>query len=226
MIEKLFVHILTYSYLLPLLFLLIYSRKIKLNTLVFILAAYFIVFFLLNLYFDESKKLLTKKGYYFTYTFLEYIVFAYILSHTINNIKINRLIIVGSSLFSAFLVYHYSTVKVGRIDSIPIGVETILVFIYIFIFFYQHFRNTETEHIYNSYGFWLIAGILIYLGSSFFFNILANEMATNQVDQYWYLTYFGDILKNIFSCVAIVLYSKSPLAIKSKNNSLPYLDMI
>ncbi len=73
----------------------------------------------------------------------------------------------------------------------------------------------------------MITGILIYLGSTFFFNILANEIAPDQFLKYWYLTYFGDILKNILATVAIILYAKNPIRkLKQSAPTVPNLDMI
>ena len=93
-----------------------------------------------------------------------------------------------------------------RLDTIPIGVETILLFIYIFIFFYDTLRSTKQVDIYNNFGFWIAVGILLYLGVSFFFYILANDMLIDEIDQYWVVTFIAEMIKNIMFCIAIIMY--------------------
>ena len=112
------------------------------------------------------------------------------------------------------------------IDSIPIGIESILIFIYIILFFYQNFRNNYDQFIYDHHCFWLSIGIMIYLGGTFFFNILANYMQPKEVLPYWYLTHIADIIKNLFFCVAIIVYSRGQLKEKLfHHSSVPYLDL-
>ncbi|HEY6502556.1 MAG TPA: hypothetical protein VIZ28_01155 [Chitinophagaceae bacterium] len=206
---------------------LVFIRKIRITAFVSTLIIYFSVFFLLNFYFDEIKLELGKKLYYFLYTFFEYSTFAYILWKFIDNKKFRTLIVVCSIAFTSFLIFFFSTIRLIRtVDSVPIGVETILIFLYIFYFFYQYFKNT-TISILNDHSFWLVTGILAYLGSTFFFNILADNINRVEFERYWYLTYLGDIIKNILSAVAVILYAKNPDVRKDqKPSSVPYLDMI
>lgn len=101
------------------------------------------------------------------------------------------------------------------------------MFVYIFIFFYQYFKNSNVP-IFTNYSFWVVTGILIYLGSTFFFNILADEIAPEQIESIWDLTFFGDIIKNILIAVAIIIYVKYPPreTPNQKSSSVPYLDMV
>jgi hypothetical protein len=145
----------------------------------------------------------------------------------INSKLLRKIIAALSILFVVFHILFYLTVSINRLDSIPVGVETILLFIFIFLFFYEQFKGSRTFYIYNHNGFWISFGILVYLGGSFFFNILANHMAQEQVDEYFFLTYIADLIKNILFIVAAVVF------VKQQNNktqqhptSIPYLDMI
>ncbi len=208
-------------------FLFYFARKTKVNFFVSVLLAYFILYFTLNFFFDYFFELLKRKNYYFIYTLLEYLTFAFILAYIISQKKFSNIVIALSLLFVAFLVIYFSTSKIRTVDSIPIGVESIIVFGYIFYFFYQYFKRVDGTHIYNDAGFWFVAGIFIYLGSTFFFNILGNVVTKQQIKSYWYLTFIGDILKNILFTVAILVYAKSPIEKKhSGKTNTPYLDMI
>lgn len=82
--------------------------------------------------------------------------------------------------------------------------------------------------IFEKSSFWFIVGILIYLGATFFFNILGNSMGDELLDSYYHFSYLGDILKNIIFCVGIFLLTKEwELEPKKDNsNNIPNLDMI
>lgn len=127
--------------------------------------------------------------------------------------------------FIPFLIsqglYLKSSIK---FDTIPIAIETILVFIYIFFFFYDYFKNVFTEYIYNHYCFWLAIGTMIYLSGSFFLYILANHITEEQSDSFWFFTFIAETIKNIFFAVAVIIYSKQYSRQKFSNQTIPYLD--
>ena len=163
------------------------------------------------------------------YTFLEY---SFLTAFLWSNISIKRfrLIILGCSvLFVAAQILTYPTISITEfagIDSIPIGIETILIFVYIIFFFYENFRNNYDRFIYDHHCFWLSIGMMIYLGGTFFFNLLGNYIDPRDIDKYWYLTHIADIIKNIFFCVGIIVYSRSNLQEKLfHHSSVPYLDL-
>ncbi len=219
-IEKLFSYLLEYSYLLlPICFLISRAKK---NILLISFLLYGIVFyFLLHFfyYIPKSYRQLQQS----IYTFLEYSFFAYILWYNIKNIKLRKFIVLFSILFFCFQIIHFFVSQLQRVDSIPVGIETILILIYVFIYFHQYFNENRTTYIYNDPGFWIVVGILIYLGCNFFFTILANQLSR----EYWYLTYIPEIIKNILFAISIILYkNKSNDNNGMKSSKVPFLDMI
>jgi len=113
------------------------------------------------------------------------------------------------------------------LDSVPIGIETILIFIYIACFFYDSFQKSTSTYVYNHYCFWISVGILIYLGGSFFFYILIDHLNEEQLSTFGTMTYVADVLKNSLFAIALFIFSKYPIKTTSKKNeSIPYLDMI
>jgi hypothetical protein len=170
---------------------------------------------------------------YFTFfTFLEYFFFTSILWLNIFNKRLRLIIVMFSILFIGFQVVSYfitlnsKTQSNEYLDSFSIGIETILIFIYISFFFYESFKNLTDEHIYTKPCFWVTIGMLVYLGGTFFFNILLNHMDQSQVAKYWYLTYIADTIKNVFFCVAMIIYARFPYKEKSLHqSSVPFLDL-
>lgn len=161
------------------------------------------------------------------YTSLEYSVFTTILWFNVDNKTFKRLMIYLSFAFFIFQIAFYRTNTSQGLDSVPIGVESILIFIYIFYFLYEYVKNIKNQYIYINYCFWCAIGMMIYLGGNFFFNIMSNQVHNKEVVENWYLTFIPEIIKNIFFIVAIVIYKKNPIIKEPiKPQSIPYLDMI
>ena len=218
-------YIVTFSYLLlPLGFFLSKGKKKDIIPLTF--ALYGIAFFWLLLFYDDIPKEI-KRFYQTFYTFLEYAVFAFIFLNNIKTKKLRSLIILASIAFFIFQLIYVITTRIKHLDSIPIGIESILIFVYIFLFFYEFSKSISNFYIYNHYCFWVAAGILIYLGGSFFFYILFSHLSREQITTFGNLTYLAEIIKNVLFTLAIFMYVRYPLEnTKNKTSSIPYLDMI
>jgi hypothetical protein len=130
-------------------------------------------------------------------------------------------------MFIVFQIAFVTSTTHKRLDSVPIGIETILLFVYIFYFFYEFSRYIKDTFIYNHYTFWIAVGILIYLGGSFFFFILVNELDKKQRDDFGTLTYVAEIIKNLLFAFSIYMYKKVPHNKTHKlSKKIPNLDMI
>ncbi len=190
------------------------------------IAIYSLTFFFVVLF----ENLLTtdsfsKRLYYQSFTFFEYLFFTGVFWFAIKNVNIRKVIIIISIAFSIFQIVYFFTGKFKRIDSLPIGIETILILIYIFYFFYEQIKEPKGKHLSENYCFWFAIGILIYLSGSFFINILANVMEKHEIIKYWYLTYIADIIKNIFIAIGLFVMARHTPNPEKIKKSLPYLDM-
>ena len=188
---------------------------------------YCILFFGLNFFYDYFiKDPLLKKLYYFTYTLLEYVSFACIFWLGIKNASFKRFILFLSLLFVVFQIIYYSAFTLRRLDTVPIAIESFLIFIFIIYYLYEQFRSTKTATLYSNYLFWISIGIMFYLAGAFFFNLLANHLDRKVVTEYWYLSYNADIVKNILFSVGILIFAKNSAQSNQRNTTIPYLDMI
>jgi hypothetical protein len=217
--------IVKYSYLLfPLCFFL-FKGKLK-DRFLFVIALYgLILFALLHFYYDVPKGF--KKYYQSFYTFLEYAFFTYIFWYNLRNNVAKTVILLASLFFIVFQIVFVISTTHKRLDSIPIGIETILLFVYIFYFFYEFSRQIKDTFIYNHYTFWIAVGVMIYLGGSFFFYILINNLQTDEVDKFGNMTYIAEIIKNLLFAFSIFMYKKYPVnKIHDHPKKIPNLDMI
>ena len=226
-IEKLFYYIVTFSYLLLPTTWLLYRDKSRPSPHIGIYGL--VVFILLKVVFDNLP-IKYQLVYLDLYTLLEYLFFTYLLVINIQSSKLRRLPHIGSIMFVGFLVFQivsqaFFDGKMQRLDSMSVGIETILLFVYIFLFFYDHSRNIRMGYIYNHYAFWVSVGILIYLGGSLFFNILANVMTSHEFYSYWHYTYIAEILKNVLFSFAMVMIFRQHKNKPANSTHLPYLDM-
>jgi hypothetical protein len=222
-IEKLFYYIVAYSYLLiPIAFL--FNRKKLHGSPLPFLALYGVLFCgLLLLYWELPRNL---RMYHQTiYTFLEYLAFTYIFWKNIKSKKIKNFMLIATVLFAVFQINYMFNTKLVRLDSTSVGIETILIFIYIIYFFYEYSKTISDSYIYNHYFFWISVGVLMYLGGSFFFYIFINHLSDDQIDTFGNLTYCAEIFKNVLFATAIIIYGKNS-KLNKKPPSVPYLDMI
>ena len=223
-IEKLFLQILTYSFLLPVVVSLVYFNKPKPKNVLLIVGIYGVTFFLLNQYFDELVRLLHRSLYYFIYTLTEYATFASLLYLNIKSRKARFIGICISILFTVFLYLIDFVVKFKSFDSIPIATETLILLVFSIYFFYEQFKDASSLYIYYHYCFWLTIGILIYLCGSLFIFVFADQMTPQQKTQFWFFTYVVEIIKNFLFTIALILYSRKS-NFKPKKIIIPYLDI-
>lgn len=217
--------IVTYSYLIiPISFIL---SKCKItNWKILLIALYGIIFFgLLSIYYETPKDL--RKYLQAFYTFLEYLFFTIIFWNVIQKRSFRNLMILFSVLFISFQLFYVSSTSLKRLDSIPIGIESIFVFLYIFIFFFEYSKYSKNVFIYNHYCFWIGVGILIYLGGSFFFYLMINHLTPSEIEQYGNLTYVAEIIKNLLFGYSLFVYKKynSIHTRENNNKTIPNLDL-
>ena len=191
---------------------------------IFIIFSYGVVYFLLNIFYDQIVIKIGQIYYYSFYTFLESLSFSLILLYNIQNKKAKILILISQFLFGVFQIVFLLKATLKILDSVPIGIETILIYICIFYFFYERFQNAKSEYIYNDHCFWISIGLMLFLGGSFFFYILADHMELNEAQKYWDVTFIIETVKNILFAVAILVYVKNKNKERIPNQNLPYLD--
>ena len=219
---KLILHI---SYLFPLICFFILRRK-QFKPFIILMLFYAVSFFLLLSYYRTLTKWVDQGFYSTFYTFLEYLLFTSFILLNILSSRLRKLVVTLSIGFVIFQVVYLLNTSIKNLDTIAIGVETILLFSYVICFFYEQFRKQTSLSIYNHYCFWISVGILIYLGGSFFFYIMANHLTDSEINRYWEFTYIGEIIKNILFSLSVYLFARNKAENGMNKRILPNLDMV
>jgi hypothetical protein len=82
-------------------------------------------------------------------------------------------------------------------------------------------------YLYQDPFFWFMTGILVYLGYTFFFNLLVNHVDNEVIKSYYHYSYVGDILKNLLFTVGLFyLPRKKEKVARSSFFNAPNLDLI
>jgi hypothetical protein len=190
-------------------------------------ALFFLVFSTLSFFLQEKIPNKLIKFFYAFTTLFEYSVFTFFISNSIVNRRFKRLIFTLSICFILFAIFYYTTANFKTLDSIPIGIESILVLIFAFYFFYEQINDPTLLFIYNDYRFWFIAGIMIYISGSFFIYIFANQIPRDERSVYLSFTYIFQGIMNVFFAIGILILGLQP---KQKHHTKPkanhhYLDI-
>ncbi len=228
-IEKLFYNIVTYSYLIFPAFFLFSKEKKGLPLLLCIYGIAVCSYLNIFDYFQELREYKTLLVLQNLFTGFEYLIFTSIF-FAMGGRRKKNVIITLSIAFISFLIFlaifNPTNLKTPIVlDTIPVSIETILIFIYIFFFLYEHSKTDLSESIFNSHLFWISVGLLLYLGGTFFFNILANQMSRAEFDNYWHYTYMAEIAKNFLFLIALFKISKFKKKELIPQVRMPYLDI-
>ncbi len=205
-IENLFVYLVySFDFVLLLIFL-AFQRNRKLNKGLAVLSLNTIFAVLLSFIIDSTKG--NDRIFYPLFTLFEYYAFSYFLYINTESKKYKILIQYATIVFTVFLTLYTLLTKYKNIDSIPIGIETILILIFSFFFLIEQVSDMNSQVIYNKHQFWIVVGIMIYLAGSFFIYIFANQVDEKTLRQFWFLTNVFYIIKNILFAIGIYIYSK------------------
>ncbi|HUQ96282.1 MAG TPA: hypothetical protein VM010_01365 [Chitinophagaceae bacterium] len=202
-----------YSTLLPILVVLFLFRKVK-DWHVWVIFFYCIYSFTndsLLLYRDRRG--LSIRTFLYSFTILEYLIFALYIHSILASKAIRQVLAVISVLLALACFYFIVTEPLKQFDSVQSAVCALLLISICIIYFFEQINKPQLTLIYASYHFWVIIGILIYLAGNFFLLVFASKFGEKEIESYWIINHISSVLKNILFAIAILIYVKTP-----KNN--------
>ena len=177
-----------------------------------------IIFYLVGEYLGLNQEFVP--FFFCTFTIIEFIAFSYFFFYHVRSKQMRNVIIFTSLAFMIFNIVYTVFADFTAIDSIPIGIETILIFVFFFYYLFEQTNGDTSLISYNKYELWIVTGIMIYLAGSFFISVLGNQVDTNTLGEFWPLTHALYVLKNIFFAVGIFTYIKQSKTSPPKPSSL------
>ena len=160
------------------------------------------------------------------FTFFEFFFLALFLWINLVSTKAKLALVLLSSFFFLFLIYFYISSHFSRIDSIPIGIESIIIISFSFYFFYEKIKNPSVGYIYSDYRFWILIGMIVYLAGSFFIYIYGEQLEASEWKKIKHLPLLFYIIRALFFSIAIIAFINTPEEKpKLSSKKIPFLDI-
>ncbi len=170
--------------LLPLVFALIFLKKIKANYLkVFFIYTFFLaIFVILSLY---SLLILKSMAIYISlvkcYLGVEYTCIAVYFACLFRSKIIKYISIFSIIPFWAFALYDYFKANSVGFNNMPAIISFILCLIFLIYYFFEKMSFVSKHALYKTISFWLCVGLFIYFSGNFFYLLFI--MSTKDVQQ-------------------------------------------
>jgi hypothetical protein len=218
-IEDLFVFIALYSCVLFLVFFFANFKLAKTQIVLNILAVYLAYEFLTDqiaAQFYTSSKIIF--FLYSLFTIIELALFVFCFYNLIKNRDVKKTIPIVAIVFTVFAIIYFLTTRKKVIDTIPIGIETLIIICYSCYYLYEQVSDlTTTNFIYDRYQFWIVSGMLMYLAGSSFIYIFANQVDQATRTEYWiFINAFITIKKLMFAIGLFVFLKRQKKSIRSR----------
>ncbi len=154
-----------------------------------------------------SLKYLESELYSFRlFTIIEYSIITFFIFQLIESDLFKRLIKIGSIIFIIVSILDIYTSSFTSFDSLPSGIESILVLSYCLFFVYE--KMTSTDFSFNG-TIWITIGFILFFSGTFFLFILSqnNFKDSSFILTYGYIVAIFNIIKNLF--ITIGIFSES-----------------
>jgi hypothetical protein len=147
---------------------------------------------------------------YSLFTIIELLLFCFCFFQLIKSKVVKNTIPVVSIIFTLFAMIYFLTTRKKVIDTIPIGIETLIIICYSCYYLYEQVSDlTTTTFIYDRYSFWVVSGILMYLAGSCFIYIFANQVDQATRSEYWIFTNAFIIIKKLLFAIGLLVFIKT-----------------
>lgn len=155
----------------------------------------------------------------------EYIAFAVFIWYNITKKMFKLLLVVLSIAFALFLIIYTTISEVKLLDSVSIGIESIIILIFCFYSLYELTNEPKLTVFYSDFRFWILLGMIIYLAGSFFVYIFAEQLKPEEWVKYRFLTWVFYSIKAVLFTIGTYVYSRQKRLENSKQKHIPYLDL-
>ena len=156
-----------------------------------------------------SLKYLESELYSFRlFTIVEYSIITFFIFQLIESDLFKKLIKIGSTIFIIVSILDIYTSSFTSFDSLPSGLESILILSYCLFFVYE--KMTSTDFSFNG-TIWITIGFILFFSGTFFLFILSqnNFKDSSFILTYGYIVAIFNIIKNLFITIGIISESNN-----------------
>jgi hypothetical protein len=156
-----------------------------------------------------SLKYLESELYSFRlFTIVEYSIITFFIFQLIESDLFKKLIKTGSIIFIIVSILDIYTSSFTSFDSLPSGLESILILSYCLFFVYE--KMTSTDFSFNG-TIWITIGFILFFSGTFFLFILSqnNFKDSSFILTYGYIVAIFNIIKNLFITIGIISESNN-----------------
>jgi len=145
---------------------------------------------------------------YRLFTIVEFTVLSFYLLKELVSDKFRLFIKISSLVFGAFVLFDLMTGTLNEFDSIPTGVESILILCSSLLVLYERIIKNEE---YNVSSIWISVGIVLFFSGTFFLFILSesNFNDSSFSETYSYILASFKIISYILFSIGILLENKN-----------------
>ena len=219
-IQNLLTYITYLTEILPLIFCVLFYKKLNTKALkVFfiytIVLTFLVLLGLITLYILKSRQtyLLITKLYYIS----EYCFFAIFLHLIFNNSLAKKIVFYSIFPFLLISISSYFISSNSIYSNYPLLIEFLAFIIFIIYFFYEKMNIIVEYPLYQSISFWICMGFFIYFTGNFFVFLFINSSKEKLfISQMKFIYSFVTICKNVLLCVAFLATEK----VESKDDIL------
>ena len=156
-----------------------------------------------------SLKYLESELYsYRLFTLVEYTIITFFIFQLIESYIFKRLIKTGTFIFIIVSILDIYTSSFTSFDSLPSGLESILVLSYCLFFVYE--KMSSSDFSFNG-TIWITIGFILFFSGTFFLFILSqnNFKDSSFILTYGYIVAIFNIIKNLFITIGIISESNN-----------------
>ncbi len=136
---------------------------------------------------------------------VEFIVFVYFFYLAIGSRAIKKWMLIASVLILALLVITFANSEKTNFNSITASVESIAIIGLSIIFLFEQINKPPDFSIYGSANFWVVLSILIYMSSTLFLFIIANNLSDEEISKYWIINNISNTVSSITFGIAFLV---------------------
>jgi hypothetical protein len=144
------------------------------------------------------------------FTPIEFIFLSTFFYQIIHQNVVRKFIIASGIAFIVFWSVFISTIGYKGFDSIPTGIEFILLLSYALIYYYQQLKEPKLLFIHSDPRFWFVSTIFIFTSGTFFIFIYAETWLKNEefINQYFLINISLLLFRNVLFGYTMLLKEK------------------